>query len=115
MVETTRFDEPRRLLKGGARVEQRVSAARDLSMSDDLEAIRVLIAVAQEQSASEELAREAGRSLAKICARRRQDLDDLVMASMPEHAYMTYDREIARQQHEDPALKMERGEVGSGL
>jgi hypothetical protein len=76
--------------------------------------MHALIAVAQDESAPAALADEAGRSLARICARRRQDLDDLVMANMNEHAYLAYDREIARQQRADPSLRMERGKAGSG-
>jgi hypothetical protein len=60
-----------------------------------------------------ELARGAGETLAGICFRRSQDIDELLMANMSEAAYLCYDEAISRLLTAHPATRMRRGRIGS--
>lgn len=89
-------------------------AVRELGGADSSTALEALIELATCSDAPPALAAAAGRSLAQICFRRSQDLDDLVAARMSGDAYVDYDSEIAQLQRMMPWSKMRRGTVGSG-
>ena len=101
------------LLDGSADLSSRVSSATALANCDDSVAARALLRVAQNPDAPVELLTAAGRALARICFRQGRDLDDVASADMTEEAFSSYDREIARLQHEQPHVRMQRGRIGS--
>jgi hypothetical protein len=93
-------------------VENRIAILERLSDDDTPSVVRALIRVAQDPDLPEALASAAGASLARICFRRSQDVDELEMADFTGAAYMAYDAEIARLLRASPDAKMRRRRAG---
>jgi hypothetical protein len=102
------------LVDAHAALEKRVEAAAALADCDDSALTATLVQLAQDDDAPGALADAVGRTLAQICFRRSQDLDDLASANMTDAAFLGYDHEIARLQREHPHVRMSRGAIGSG-
>lgn len=92
----------------GRKLEDRVALAGRLSDEDNPAVLRALIRVAQRTDVPEALSSAVGASLGRICFRRAQDLDELVMADFNGPAYLGYDTEVARLLRLSPEVKMRR-------
>jgi HEAT repeat protein len=116
MGETHRDDRvvASEALDNACSVGVRSSAIRELGNFETESAISALVRLATDDDLPAVLSPGAGRSLANICFRRAQDVDELVMAEMTAAAYEAYDAEIARLQRILPDRTMRRGIVGSG-
>jgi hypothetical protein len=89
-------------------ITDRIAAAERLADDDSPATMRALIRVAQNADLPDALASAVGASLGRICFRRSQDVDELVMADFSGPAYLGYDKEVARLLLLAPHVKMRR-------
>ena len=89
-------------------LSDRIALAERLSDDDNPATIRALIRVAQRLDVPDALASSVGATLGRICFRRAQDVDELVMADFSGPSYLAYDMEVGRLQRLDPSVKMRR-------
>jgi hypothetical protein len=102
----------RRALLSSCPTSDRVAAVRLLANSASDKAVDALVVLATRDEAPE-LAHAVGETLAGICFRRAQDIDDLLMADMSEGAYLGYDEAISRLLTAHPSTRMRHGRIGS--
>lgn len=89
-------------------LSDRIAFAERLSDDDNPATVRALIRVAQRVDVPDALASAVGATLGRICFRRAQDVDELVMADFSGSAYIGYDKEVARLLRLAPDVKMRR-------
>jgi hypothetical protein len=101
-------DLTQQLTDSSRSLADRVGFAEGLADEESPAVVRALIRVAQNPDVPEALSSAVGASLGRICFRRAQDVDELVMADFTGAAYISYDMEIGRLQRLAPNVKMRR-------